>query len=276
MKKFIPILILFLTITACSKNIVKENSIKEKRQDLEMITKYEDAQLALESGDPYVAAKKFLEAELLYPQSEWAPKASLLASYSYYLQNFYIEALANLERFVKIYPNDINVPYAHYLMAMCYYETIEDEARDSAPLIKAKKKFLFIIQNFPDTDYAIDAKFKLDLIEDIMAAKEMYVGRHYMKKSKWISAINRFKNVIDEYDQTIYVEEALHRLVEVYYKIGLIEESQKYANILGYNYQSSEWYKRSYRIFNKNYYSKHIKLEKNKNNKILKRIKNFF
>ena len=276
MKKFIPILIFFLTFTACSKNIVKENSIKEKRQDLEMITKYEDAQLALENGDPYVAAKKFLEAELLYPQSEWAPKASLLASYSYYLQNFYVEALANLERFVKVYPTDINVPYAHYLMAMCYYETIEDEARDFAPLIKAKKKFLFIIQNFPDTDYAIDAKFKLDLIEDIIAAKEMYVGRHYMKKSKWISAINRFKNVIDQYDQTIYVEEALHRLVEVYYKIGLIEESQKYANILGYNYQSSEWYKKSYRIFNKNYYSKHLKLEKNKNNEILKKIKNFF
>ena len=217
---------------------------------MEFTKTYKEAYEELDRNDPYIAAKKFLEAELMYPQSIWAPKSALMASYSYYLQNYYIEAISNLERYLITYPNDINLPYAHYLIAMSYFEMIEDEKRDSEPIIKAKEKFSYIIENFSDTDFALDAKFKYDLIENILASKEMYLGRHYQKKNKWIAAINRFKNVISIYDETAYVEEALHRLVEIHYKIGLVEESQKYANLLGYNYQSGDWYLKSYKIFN--------------------------
>ena len=244
---------LFLLFSFCSKEEKKISIIQEQTQDLEFTKTYKEAYDELERNDPYIAAKKFLEAELMYPQSIWAPKSALMASYSYYLQNYYNEAISNLERYLITYPNDINLPYAHYLIAMSYFEMIEDEKRDSEPIIKAKEKFSYIIENFSDTDFALDAKFKYDLIENILASKEMYLGRHYQKKNKWIAAINRFKNVISIYDETAYVEEALHRLVEIHYKIGLVEESQKYANLLGYNYQSGDWYLKSYKIFNQDY-----------------------
>ena len=246
-------LFILLFLNSCGKEEKEISIIKENRQDLELVATYKDAYKALDEGDPFFAAKKFLEAELLYPQSEWAPKSALMASYSYYMQNYYAEALANLERYLKTYPTDKNLDYAHYLIAMCYYETIEDEKRDSEPLIQAQKKFSFIVKNYPNTDFALDAKFKLDLIQDLLASKEMYLGRHYIKKGKWIAAMNRFKTVIKKYDQTIFVEEALHRLVEINYKLGLTGESQKYATILGYNYLSSDWYKKSYKIFNQDY-----------------------
>ena len=260
---------------SCSKDEKEISIIKETKQDLEMISAYKEAYKALDQGDPFFAAKKFLEAELLFPQSEWAPRAALMASYSYYLQNFYSEALLNLNRFLKTYPTDKNVAYANYLIAMCYYETIEDEKRDSAPLLKAKEQFSFVIKNYPNTEFAFDAKFKLGLIEDILASKEMYLGRHYIKKGKWIAAINRFKIIINDYDQTIFVEEALHRLVEINYKLGLIEESEKYANVLGYNYLSSEWYKKSYKVFNQDYTSQIKKPVKNKN-AVFEKFKNLF
>jgi outer membrane protein assembly factor BamD len=247
------ILFLITLLSSCSKEEKQISIIKESNQDLEMLTSYKEAYAALEAGDPYFAANKFLEAELLFPQSNWAPRSALMASYSYYMQNFYAEALLNLERFLKTYPTDKNLAYAHYLIAVCYYETIEDEKRDSAPLLKAKRKFSYVVENYPNSDFSIDAKFKLGLIEDILASKEMYLGRHYIKKGKWIAAINRFKEVIVKYNETIFVEEALHRLVEINYKLGLLEVSQKYANILGYNYLSSEWYEKSYKVFNKNY-----------------------
>ena len=247
------IIIIILFFSSCAKDIKKDPVIKESKQDLEMLLSYREAYNALEEGDPYFAAKKFLEAELLFPQSDWAPMSALMASYSYYLQNYYAEALLNLERFLITYPNNKNLAYAHYLIAMCYYETIEDEKRDSKPLINAKNKFAFIVKNYPSSDFAADAKFKINLIEDIIASKEMYIGRHYIKKKKWIAALNRFKTVIDKYNQTIFVEEALHRLVEINYNLGLEEESIKYANILGYNYLSSEWYEKSYKIFNQEY-----------------------
>ena len=241
-----------------------------------MITAYKEAYNALDQNDPYFAAKKFLEAELLFPQSEWAPRSALMAAYSFYLQNYYAEALSNLERILITYPTNKNLAYVHYLIAMCYYETIEDEKRDAAPLIKAKEKFQFVLENYPNTDFALDSKFKLDLIEDILAAKEMYLGRHYIQKGKWIAAINRFKSVINNYDQTVFVEEALHRLVEINYKLGLLEESQKYANVLGYNYLSSEWYKKSYKVFNKNYNTKsRVKIKKDKKG-VLDKFKKLF
>ena len=279
MNKFIFLLLLIIIIlSGCSKE--KEVSlIKETSQELEMISSYNEAYKSLRAGDPFFAAKKFLEAELLYPQSSWAPKAALMASYSYYMQNYYTEATSNLERYLKTYPNDKNIPYAHYLIGMCYYESIEDEKRDSAPLIKAKQKFVFLIKNYPNTEFAIDANFKLNLIQDLLASKEMYLGRHYIKKGKWIAAINRFKVVTKNYDKTVFIEEALHRLVEINYKLGLIDESQKYAKILGYNYLSSDWYKKSYKVFNKNYevqLNKAIKKDKKNKKGVLKKFKKLF
>ena len=260
--KYFLIVFFLILLSSCAKEEKEISIIKETSQDLEIIAAYEEAYEALEVNDPYFAAKKFLEAELLFPQSDWAPRSALMASYSYYLQNYYFEALSNLERYLKTYPNDKNIAYAHYLIGMCYYETIEDEKRDFAPLIKAKDKFNYVIENYPSTDFSLDAQFKIGVINDIIASKEMYLGRHYIKKGKWIAAMNRFKVIVDQYEQTLFIEEALHRLVEINYKIGLVEESEKYAALLGYNYLSSEWYKKSYQVFNKDYSEKKIKKEK--------------
>lgn len=268
---FIIVLIFF---NSCTKNQNDISIIKENKQDLELRITFEDAYQALNLGDAYFAANRFLEAELLFPQSEWAPRAALMASYSYYLQNYYSLALSNLERFLKIYPDSNFDAYAHYLIAMCYYETIEDEMRNSEPIFRAKEKFLYVQENFPNTDFALDAEFKLDLIEDMLAAKEMYLARYYLKRKNWIASMNRFKNVIEKYNKTIFVEEALHRLVEINYKLGLIKESNKYANILGYNYQSGDWYKKSYKVLNKDYkFNKNdIKKDKKGMKKIFKKL----
>ena len=136
----------------------------------------------------------------------------------------------------------------------------------------AKEKFNFVIKQYPNTDYALDAKFKFDLILDILASKEMYIGRYYFNKKKWIPSINRFRKVVDEYDTTIYIEEALHRLVEIYYLLGLTEEAQKYANILGYNYKSSKWYEKTYVVFNKKYEKRKIEKKKNKKKRKFKSL----
>ncbi len=275
--RYLFIAIFLFSINACAKKDEKNISlIKEASQEMEMVSAYKQAYQALEENDPYFAAKKFLEAELLFPQSEWAPRSALMAAYSYYLQNYYAEALFQLERYIKTYPNDKNLSYGYYLMAMCYYETIEDEKRDSEPLIEAKKKFQFILKEYPNTDFALDAKFKIDLIEDIIASKEMYLGRHYIKKGKWVAAINRFKKVINEYDQTIFVEEAIHRLVELNYKLGLEEESKKYAKLLGYNYLSSEWYEKSYKVFNKNYATENLKSINKEKKGVVSKFKKLF
>ena len=167
-----------------------------------------------------------------------------------------------------------DISYAHFLLAVCYYEKIVDEKKDLGPLMRAQEKFNFIIKNFPNTDYAVDAEYKLDLIQDYLASKEMYIASHYMKKKKWIASINRYKTVVEEYEKTIYVEEALHRLVELYFTIGLKNESQKYASLLGYNYQSSKWYEKSYKIFNKEYKSQ-LELKKEKKS-MLKKFKRIF
>ena len=275
--KLVIILIIF-NLYSCSNKDDQYSKIKEVNQEQEMITTYKEAMENLNKGDTYFAAKKFLEAELLFPQSDWAPKSSLMASYSYYLQDYYSEAIFNLENYIKTYPADSRMSYARFLLAMCYYETIEDEKKDLEPLLSARKEFNFIIKNYPDTDYALDSKFKNELIDDVLAAKEMYLGRHYLKKKRWIPAINRFKNVLKDYETTIYAEEAIHRLVEVHYKLGMKEESKKYAKLLGYNYQSSEWYKKSYKVFNKDYEISKIKKDKKKESiiKKFKKISKFF
>jgi outer membrane protein assembly factor BamD len=270
------LLILFL-LQSCGTEKKEISLIQEIDQEKEMVLAYREGLEYLEKGDTFYAAKKFLEAELLFPQSDWAPKSALMASYSYYLQNYYSEALFNLERFLNTYQADKRLDYAHYLMAMCYYELIVDEKKDLSSLTNAKEKFQFIVKNFSTTDFAEDSKYKIDLINDILASKEMYIGRHYLKKKKWIAAINRFKVVTKEYDTTIYVEEAIHRLVEIYYYLGLIEESQKYANLLGYNYASSEWYDATYKIFNKDFKKKRVlKTTKKEKINLFKKFKKLF
>ena len=273
--KVVTFFIFFVFLYSCSKDQEKVVLVKEKNQKQEMISNYEEGMNLIEIGDYFLASKKFLEAEILLPQSQWASKSVLMASYSYYMQSYYSLAIENLKRYLDTYPNDKNKAYAHYLLAMCYYETIEGEKRDLAPLILSKNELNFIIENYPETDYAYDARFKIDLINDILAAKEVYIGRHYIKKKKWIPALNRFKNVLQDYETTVYVEEAIHRLVEIYYILGMENESLKYASLLGYNYNSSEWYEETYKIFNKKY-EKPILKNKNENSKILGKIKSLF
>ncbi|WP_435095954.1 outer membrane protein assembly factor BamD [Candidatus Pelagibacter bacterium nBUS_27] len=258
--RFILIISIFILNISCSKNVIEKSIIKEKDLELQMIEAYKEGLKELEKGDALYAAKKFNEAEVLFPQSDYAPKAALMAAYSYYIQNYYGDAVAELERFLKIYPNHYNIDYAEYLLGLCYYEQIVDEKKDLQSISNAKSIFLDVVKKYPKTDYAIDAEFKLDLIDDILAAKEMYIGRYYFDKKKWISAINRFRTITDDYDTTIYVEEALHRLVEIYYIIGLEDEAKKYANLLGYNYNSSEWYKSTYSIFDKMYHENKKKI----------------
>ena len=243
---------------------------------MQMIEAYKEGIKALKESDVLYAAKKFNEAEILFPQSIWAPKSVLMAAYSYYSQDYYHDAIFELERFIKTYPQDKRLSYAYFLLAMCYYERILDEKKDLEPLIKSQEKFLFVIENYPNTDFALDSKYKLDLINNVLASKEIYLGRYYISKEKWIAAINRFKYVLDYYDTTIYVEEAIHRLVEIYYRLGLIDESKKYASLLGYNYQSSKWYDESYRIFNKDYKSPIEKINNKKENFIIKKFKTLF
>ena len=271
---FAKILLLFIFCISCSKEKLVKTEIKEKNLDLQVYAAYEEGLKFLEQGDSLFAAKKFNEAEILFPQSIWAPKSALMAAYSYYTQDYYGDSIAELERFIKIYSKHENLDYAYYLLAICHYEQIVDEKKDLQTIINAKNSFEFLIKTYPNTEYALDAEFKIDLINDLLAAKEMYIGRYYFDKKKWIPAINRFRTIIDEYDTTIYVEEALHRLVEVYYTIGLKDEAQKYAELLGYNYKSSKWYERSYMVFNKTYEKN--QLQKKKKNSIYGKVKSLF
>ena len=276
MTKKVILLILFLIFfQSCSpKSENVATKIKGDNLEQQMIEAYEEGVEALEKGDVIFAAKKFNEAELLFPQSDWAPKASLMAAYGYWTQGYYSNSIEELKRFFRLYPKYKNLDYAYYLIAMNYYDSIVDEKKDLRPLNQAKKFFLKLRADYPESDYALDAKYKLELIQDIMAAKEIYLARHYIKKEKWAAAINRLKTVVIEYDTTVYIEEALHRLVEVYYILGLENEASKYAQVLGYNYQSGEWYKETYRIFNKDY--KTIKKRDKKEKKLLDRIRSFF
>ena len=264
-KKILLVIVLFIFCVSCSKKeTLKISTISEKNIELQILESYKKGLEELEKGDALFAAKKFNEVETMFPQSDWAPKSTLMAAYAYYSQQYYFDALEELKIFIRKYPKHKNINYAHYLMGIVYYEQIVDEKKDLNSIVLAKEKFIYVVNEFPETDYALDATFKLDLIDNVLASKEMYLGRYYFSKKKWIPAINRFRKVVDDYDTTIYVEEALHRLVEVYYTIGLKNESKKYAQILGYNYKSSRWYENSYSVFNKKYDANIIKEEKKK------------
>ena len=277
--KFISILLiitsLFLTYS-CGKK--KEEKIVLDSKDLEsqMTEAYNKGLKALEEGDVLFAAKSFNIAENLYPQSIWAPRSILMAAYSYYSQDYYGDAISELKRFIKTYPENENTPYAYFLLATCYYELIVDEKKDLSSISLSKKYYDLILKKYPNTDFALDSKFKLLLINNILASKELYLGKYYLSKKKWIPAMNRFKNVINDYEETEYVEESIHRLVEINYILGLEEEAKKYAVLLGYNYQSSEWYKESYRVFNKKYKNPVSKIKKDEGSKIIKKFKELF
>ena len=269
------VFLITLLLLSCTKDVEKKSIINEKSLELQVLEAYEQGMKSLEEGDVLFAAQKFNEAEILFPQSKWAPKSALMAAYSYYIQDYYGDAIAELKRFLRVYPKYKDLDYVYYLLAVSHYEQIVDEKKDLKSIIDAKKYFELVVQNYENTEYAVDSEFKLDYINDILASKEMYIGRYYISKKKWIPAINRFQTVINNYETTMYTEEALHRLVEIHYRIGLKEEAQKYATLLGYNYQSSEWYKKTYVLFNKNYKENKKKILKNKakEKSIIKKIK---
>ena len=278
MKNIFKILLIFIMLTqvSCSNKKEKISVIDEKDINLQMTELYKEGYQELLDGDALYAAKKFNEAELSFPQSIWAERSAIMAGYSYYVQNYYGDAIYTLEQFIKTYPNSKNISYAEYLLAVCYYEKIVNEKKDLKPLIEAKKRFEIILNKYPNSDFSLDAKFKLDLIENILSSKEMYIAKHYIKKQKWVAAINRLKTIVNDYETSIYVEEALLRLVEIYYSIGLIDESKKYATILGYNYLSSEWYEQSYKIYNKDYESSLKIIKDKKKLSIFKKLKTIF
>jgi outer membrane protein assembly factor BamD len=278
MNKFFLFIAFFAILISCSKEEIKESIIKEKSLDLQVLEAYQEGVKSLETGDVLYAAKKFNEAETLFPQSEWAPKSALMAAYAYYTQDYYSDTIAELERFIRVYPLSKNLDYVYYLLGISYYEQIVDEKKDLQSIIKAKDYLKIVSKNYPNTNYSLDAEYKIDLVNDTLASKEMYIGRYYFDKKKWIPAINRFRTVIDNYETTIYAQEALHRLVEVHYILGLKDEARKYAKLLGYNYQSSKWYEKSYSVFDKEYKENVKKRDKkrSKKNKTLKKIKSLF
>ena len=269
MRKNLLFIFLITFLLSCGGPKLDEQAIKPPTTNEEAIKIYQEGLDGMLEGNFLYASKKFSEAEGMLPQIDWASKSALMSSYCLYNINFYQEAVLNLERFIRIYPASPYISYAHYLIAISYYEQILDEDKDIQPLLISKKKIEVFLERFPDTDYAIDLKFKLDLVINQLAAKELLIARYYIKNEKWIPAINRLKIIVEKYDKTIFIEEALHRLVEIYYKIGLENEAKSAAALLGYNYNSSEWYERSYKILNKNY--KPIQIDKKKDTSLIKR-----
>ena len=275
LSRFISILILALSIISCSK----KEQVYQPTKNIDPYILYKEGYDAFEKNNFFFANKKFLEAEANFTNLDQAAKAAIMSCFSLYGINFYDEALESLERFIKTYRANENIMYAEYLKAIIYFEKMSDEKKDVQPLLDAKKQIEFFINKYPKSDYTIDLKFKKDLVENQLAAKELFVAKYYISVQKWIPAINRLKIIVKQYDKTVFIEEALHRLVEIHYHLGVENEAQKYAKILGYNYNSSEWFKQSYKILNKNYVmTKNLnqKVKKNRDSiikKILKMIK---
>ena len=270
---FFIILLMVFSLISCSEKKEKISLIKEDNLEMQMIESYNEGLKEFNQGDVFFAVKKFNEVELLYPQSIWAPRATLMAAYAWYSQLYFKDAIFELERFLEKYKNHPDINYAYYLLALSHYNLIQDEKKDLGEIIKARKYFNLLIKNYPNTDFAEDAKFKLELIEEILASKQLYLANYYLGREKWIPAMNRYKIIVNEYDTTIFIEEALFRLVELNYKLGLNEEAKKYALLLGYNYQSSIWYENSYKILNKNYENLDNKNDLKKQNSIIKKFK---
>ncbi len=263
---------LFLVIIftfSCSKNKEQVLSVPNSKEKSYLV--YQEAVDNMEKGDYFFASKKFLEAEAILPNINDSAKALLMASYCFYTINFYDDAELNLKRFISKYPANKNIPYANYLLIISAYEQILDEKKDITPLLVSKKKIEIFLKNYSETEYALDLKFKLDLINNQLAAKELYVAKYYIETKKWVPAINRLRTIVDDYSETIFIEEALHRLVEVYYTIGFEDEAKNAAVLLGYNYNSSEWYQQSYKILNKDYQIPKLKRDEKKQDGLIKR-----
>lgn len=268
--KSFSVIVVCLLLISCSK----KEPIYSPTESIDPYSVYKEAYKAFENNDFFNASKKFAEAEINFEDINLAAQSLIMNCFSLYGINFYEESLENIERFLKTYPANKNIIYAEYLKAIIYFEQISDEKKDLKPLLDAEKQIIYFIKKYPDTDYSIDLKFKKDLIQNQLAAKEIFVAKYYISVQKWIPAINRLKIVVKNYDETIFIEEALHRLVEIYYYLGLEDEAKKYATILGYNYNSSQWYEESFKIFNKNYttQSKITKINKEKKESLIKKI----
>lgn len=214
-----------------------------------METLYASATRELERKRFEEAIAYFEEVERQHPYSAWARRAMLMKAFAYYQGNDYEEAVEALDQFIALHPGNKDAPYAYYLKAMCYYERIRDVGRDQEYTNNAVAALNDVIRRYPNTEYARDARLKLDLTFDHLAGKEMYVGRFYLKQNKHIAAINRFKKVITDYQTTSHVPEALHRLVEAYLELGIVDEARAAAAVLGHNYPGSVWYQDSFRLF---------------------------
>jgi outer membrane protein assembly factor BamD len=227
---------------------------------------YSEALDKFENGDFNESIELFKILEQNYSYSSFAPKSLLMRAYIYYESSRYLNSLNVLKKFKERYPGNPNIAYTEYLIAMCLFDQIQLPSLSQQNSILAMKQFKKIISQYPNSLYAEDARYKIDLIQEQLAGKEMYLARFYMKKEKWISSIYRLQNILNNYQDTIFIDEALHRLVEINYKIGNISDARKYASILGYNYNNSDWYKKSYEIIK----PKNFNLEKNKNKKTFK------
>ena len=242
---------MFLTLGGCSwfsSDEADEDSIKPAMADAPAEELYARAMDYLNRKNYEVAAEEFDEVERQHPASAWATQAQLMSGYSLYEANKYDDALIALDKFIQLHPGNRDVAYAYYLKALCYYEQISDVARDQSMTLRAQAALQEVVDRFPDSRYAKDAKIKIDLTIDHMAGKEMSTGRYYQSSNQYLAAINRFKTVIDRYQTTTHVPEAMHRLIELYTTLGLKEEAAKTAAVLGHNYPGSEWYEDSYAL----------------------------
>lgn len=239
------LLLPIMFLTACGSTD-KDEDKETKLEGAEVL--YNNGRTAFDEGNYKEAVNQFDEVERQHPYSEWAPRAQVMAAYAQYKGQKYDDAVLTLERFVKLHPGHESAPYAYYLIALCYYEQISDVGRDQGITQKAQKSLEDVVRRFPGTDYARDAQLKLDLVEDHLAGKEMMVGRYYLERHEYLSAANRFRYVIEHYQTTSHVPEALHRLVETYLELGVTDEAKRYAAVLGYNFPGSDWYQRSYAL----------------------------
>lgn len=234
-----------LLVAACSGDGNEEDI---EYTDLPVGTLYNDAMDFLEEDDAVAAAAAFEEVQRQHPYSQWAVRAEVMAAYAYYRANLYDDAVATARRFIDLHPGNPDVPYARYLIGMSYYEQISDVGRDQKMTEEALAAFDELAQRAPETDYARDATLKADLARDHLAGKEMEIGRYYQEREAYVAAINRFRSVVERYQTTSHVPEALHRLTECYLALGVVPEAQKTAAVLGYNYPGSRWYQDSYAL----------------------------
>jgi outer membrane protein assembly factor BamD len=235
--------VLVLALAACGTS--GEAEVYEERP---VDALYNEAMDALEGGEGQKAGELFDEVERQHPYSPWATKAQMLSAYSYYQGNQYDEAVAALDRYIRLHPANPDVPYAHYLKGIAFYERMTDVERDQSMTLEARTAFEQLVNRYPESSYARDARLKLDLINDHLAGKEMSVGRFYLRQGHQLAAINRFRRVVEDYQTTMHVPEALHRLAEAYTILGLDDEARRVAAILGHNYPDSDWYIDAYEL----------------------------